>query len=517
MIDELISESVITMDKTYDYIFIGSGIAAATTASYLLKNAPETSILILEAGNNFLMKDRRKWWDYITTGKRPYLCAQDQTEDQKTENSTWGFIESRLMLRGGSTVHWGGWSLRLKPEDFQVQKNTGRGCNWPFGYEELKPYYKEAESYLSVSGESIDNEHYPQPAFPYVASDGPMIRAFEQLGMEYQPMPIARYRKCMTTGTCKYCPFGSRYAASYTLDELEKYPNVKIITGATVSELQVSSKNKIDGVVLKESKDQLIKGNNYIIAAGAYESPKLLIRSINKNFWPKGIGNDYDLVGRHLVSHRLLEVSGYLPKNSQHWQQALDFPTLMSRHYDTIKEQEHGKLFLFKSRSNPKTDISGMMRNGKSHSDIIASVNGKMKMKLQGFMEDFGRFDNRIEIGEKFNQFGLPQNKVTFVHQQDFEKRAYKNMQLMARVLQKMGCSDIKTEILDSRGDHASGTCRMHKEPIMGVVDANLKVHGVNNLYVCSNATFPSTGAVNPTLTLTALAIRLANYLSSVK
>jgi choline dehydrogenase-like flavoprotein len=511
------------MDKIYDYVFIGSGVATATTALYLLKKKPDASILILEAGDDFITKDRRSWWDYVTTDTAPYKFAEDDKEadeiisDPSNPGSKWGIAGSRLTVRGGTTVHWGGWSLRLKPEDFQVQKNTGRGCNWPFSYDELAPFYSEAESYLSVGGDSTDEVHYPQPPFDYVEADGPMIMAFEQLDISYQRMPIARYRKCMTTGTCKYCPFGSRYEAGSVLDQLQGKENVDIILNAAVSKLELSERGAVSSALLVGDKPKAFKGHHFIIAAGATESPKLLLQSKNDSWWPNGIGNDYDLVGRYLVGHRLFEVSGMLPDNPLRWQQALDFPTLMSRHYDSPQEQENGKLFMFKSRSNPKTNIAELMQTGKSHEQISHVVEGPMKMKLQGFMEDFGRFDNRVELGSKINAFNLPTTKVTFKHQQDFDERAYQRMKLMAKVLQKMGCSDISSKIRDARGDHASGTCRMHKEPSMGVVDANLKVHGMKNLYVCSNATFPSIGAVNPTLTLTALAVRLAKHLSDIR
>ena len=141
------------MKNKYDYIIVGAGVAAATVARGLLLHKHDTSILILEAGPEVKAKDRRFWWDYITKGERPYTY----TYDQKFEAGSTGNIEYqtdgvRVKAYGGSTMHWGAWSLRFKPEDFNLYTNTGLGADWPINYEDLESYYNDAESYLSVLG-----------------------------------------------------------------------------------------------------------------------------------------------------------------------------------------------------------------------------------------------------------------------------------------------------------------------------------------------------------------------------
>lgn len=122
----------------YDYVFVGSGVAGATVAQGLLEHDPSTAILMLEAGPEVPAKDRRAWWDYVVFDRKPYAYAYDQPgETESTGNTRWDFAENRVMAYGGSTVHWGGWCHRLKPEDFYLEENTGEGANWPFDYNTL--------------------------------------------------------------------------------------------------------------------------------------------------------------------------------------------------------------------------------------------------------------------------------------------------------------------------------------------------------------------------------------------
>jgi choline dehydrogenase-like flavoprotein len=160
-----------------------------------------------------------------------------------------------------------------------------------------------------------------------------MIQAFEKLGIAYASMPIARFRKCLTTGTCKYCPLGARFVASYLLDDLVesgRHPNLALRARSAVSELIFDRKDRVIGVRVLDTatgQTQSIFAERFVICAGSYESAKLLLRSRN-GFWPNGAGNDTGLVGRHIISHPFLYVQGRSKANPQRLQQELDFPTL---------------------------------------------------------------------------------------------------------------------------------------------------------------------------------------------
>ena len=481
---------------------------------------------MLEAGPVVPAKDRRAWWDYVVQDRKPYSYAYDQPgETQTIGNTFWDFAENRVLAYGGSTLHWGGWSLRLKPEDFHLFENTGEGCDWPFGYETLEPYYDQAEEYLSVCGDDQETwnqnrkKPYPLPPFEWTIIDGEMIQAFRKLGIEPGRMPIARYRKCMATGTCKYCPFGARFTAQYVLDDLrgdERYVNLEIRWRSPATQILMDSKKLARGVEFLDATTGEVEkavANIVVICSGAYESPKLLMLS-KSIYWPNGIGNDYDLVGRYIISHSMLAVRGLTPHNEECWYQEYDFPTLMSRTYDTPEFQKEGKIFIFKNRAIPNIDFADLMIQGFRREKIDAILKGPRQMELQAFLEEKGKRENRLTIGNGQNRFGLPNTIIDFNRTREETANARNRLTLMEKVIKTMGYELVHSNVDNPGGHHTTGTSRMGTTPNIGVVDLNLRVHGTDNLYVCSNAAFPSGSAVNPTLTLTALSMRLADHLA---
>ncbi|AUP79774.1 GMC oxidoreductase [Flavivirga eckloniae] len=527
------------MKNQYDYVIVGAGVAAATIAKGLLEHKHDTSILILEAGPEIIAKDRRFWWDYITRGERPYTF----TYDQKFEADSTGNIEYqtdgvRVKAYGGSTMHWGAWCLRFRPEDFNLHTNTGEGADWPINYEDLESYYNDAEAFLSVCGDDNANwiprsKPYPVPPFEWTAADGAMIEAWEQLDVVYQDgdidpgtktkiksgkMPIARYRKCMTTGTCKYCPIGGRFNAQYVLDDLKndtRFINFEVRVNAPVHKVNASSKSKIESVTYTDNlngKKHTVYGDTIILASGAYNVPKLLRASKNE-FWQDGIGNDYDLVGRFVVSHSMLNVVGKAKSNPNGWFQEYDFPTLMSHSYNTKEHQKKGKIFMFKNRTTPNVDIAQLMIEGKTREEIDEIVYGEMTINLQAFLEEKGKFSNRLEAKPGVDRFGLPLTTVHFSRTDEEMKNANDRLRLLEQVIEKMGLEVTSSRIDKPGGHHTTGTARMGTSPENSVTDKFMKVHDTDNLYVCSNAAFPTGSAVNPTLTLTAMAFRLVEHL----
>ncbi|HEY0312910.1 MAG TPA: GMC family oxidoreductase [Allosphingosinicella sp.] len=514
------------MPKHYRYVLIGSGVAAVTLAKQLLQEDRATSILMLEAGPRVPRGDRRGWWDYVLTGRKPYDFCYDIPGENKTtgDGTKWGYEGARIMAYGGSTGHWGAWSLRYKPEDFELFTNTGEGADWPIDYNDLDPYYQQAEDYLSVCGDTKEswnanraNQPFPRPVFGWTEADGLMVESFKKNGIEPGNMPIARYRKCMATGTCKYCPIGSRYTAHDVLDELVEDPrhvNFVMRCLSPVTKLVADRKSHIAAAEYLDTKSGetiSVTADIFVVAGGTYESPKLLMRS-KSAFWPQGIGNDNDLVGRHIVSHSFLRVSGTLPANRRRWLQEFDFPTLMSRTYDAPEYQQDGKIFLFKNRALPNVDIARLMKKGQTREQIRAILSGPMTFELQAFYEEKGQYQNRLIERPGTNRFGLPLMSINYSRETKFGERTQRQLARMKPVIDDMGCGEVKTFVDDPGGHHASGTCRMGETPEHGVTDKDMKVFGTDNLYVCSNAAFPTCAAVNPTLTLAALTLRLAEH-----
>jgi len=536
-----------------DVLIIGSGVAAAAIASRLLQADPQRSILILEAGTRVKMQDQALWDDFMVSGglyaKLPYAKYNDldyPQHDVPGENLNIGstvvpLAGARVMTYGGSTIHWGGWSFRLKAEDFKLRSNTGNGADWPIDYGDLEPFYNQAECYIGVSGDS-DNQDpprsapYPFPAFPYTLEDQPVATAMNALGMSSAHVPIARHgitdttsrhAPCKTTGTCKYCPFGARYAAPNFLNDMTawgNFPNLRIMDNCVVEEINMASRQRAEGVTCRNKLSGeflTIAASTVIVAGGAIESPKLLLRSCSEH-WPEGIGNDHDLVGRYFVTHPYFVFTGKLDGNPERLQPEMDFPTLCSRYFDSPQEQAKGKFVLINPPSSFTTlvdkkplSVAQMMQNGMPPEAIDAAVKGPAQVQIHGMVEIPSERENRVLNLDIRNHIGLRETIVDYSQSDDFNTRMQEISGHVGKIFEAMGATPPGPPSVSWRADHAACTCRMAEDEEHGVVDKDLKVFGVDNLYVCSNAAFPNTGAINPTLTLTALALRLGERLAT--
>jgi choline dehydrogenase-like flavoprotein len=531
-------------------------VAAAAIASKILNHQPAASILMLEAGGRVKLRDFALFQNYLLTNKLPadsrsiYDSFADlpyADRDKPGENVSLGTTliplnGARLMVLGGSTVHWGGWSFRLKPEDFKLSTNTGKGVDWAIDYQTLEPYYCEAEHYIGVSGDSGDTvtprtRDYPFREFPFTLEDSLHIESFKKLGFGYSHLPIARHgfsntisshAPCQTTGTCKYCPFGARFAAANHLDDLRMYggyPNFTIQHNTVVEEISMDSKSRARAVRIfnkENSTRETVEAETIIIASGAIESPKLLLRSVSE-FWKNGIGNDNDLVGRNFITHPYFSYKAVLPENDLNLRPEMGFPTLVSRHFDSEAEQGAGKFILVNPPSSPfvessdnvmKPDVSLFMKAGKTREEIAGLLAGRVNVQIQGLIEVFSEHKNRVVNSDKRNRFGMLETVVNFTEDEEFKERINQVKATADKIFEQMGAADtVEERPLSWRADHAACTARMSKSDQTGVVDRNLKIHGIENLYVCSNASFASSGAVNPTLTLAALSLRLGDHL----
>ncbi len=532
-----------------DTLIIGSGVAATAVSHRLLEKDPKAEILILEAGTKVTLKDYGIWENYVVTGRLPYDPFKDQLypdRDHPGENMSAGGMEiplrdSRVFTFGGSTIHWGGWSFRLKPEDFKLHSRTktlsepGKSIDWQIEYRDIEKHYCEAEHYLGVSGDSHDNllertRAYPYPAFPYTLEDKPIADALDILEFSYGNLPIARHgitdttsrhAPCQTTGTCKYCPFGARYAATNYLEDMLKwsdFPNFRVITNAIVQEIVMNTKAVATGVEYLDKSSgniEFVSANTIIVAAGAIESAKLLQRSKSRN-WIDGIGNDTGNVGRNLITHPYFMITGKTKSNPLKLQPEMNFPTLCSRHFDSEVEQNKGKYILVNPAESTKVAIAKQMVAGMTRDDIDSNLLKDQKIQIDGMVEIFSNSENYVENSNKLNKLGLYETNVRYTADDGFDKRMDDIVGSVTKIFEKMKASYVGRSI-SWRADHASCTCRMSADEQHGVVDKNLKIHGTENLFVCSNAVFASSGAVNPTLTLTALALRLGDHLSDLR
>ncbi|MDG2374771.1 MAG: hypothetical protein P8M18_00330, partial [Woeseiaceae bacterium] len=234
-------------------VIVGSGVAGTILARQLLASG-DVEVNMFEAGPDFTPGDRRIWLDHMLGSRNTYGAF---VEDKRDENELFGLRGSRLFMKGGTTNHWGGLTPRFKPEDFELNSRTGFGVDWPIGYDDMAPWYATAEVLLGITGDSDNDDpprygaKYPFDHTDYTMGDKIVIDALESLDVSYGHMSIARNgSRCITTGTCDYCPVNARYTAIHDLELLlDQYGDrIALKTKSPVTRVLMDGKKRCRGI-----------------------------------------------------------------------------------------------------------------------------------------------------------------------------------------------------------------------------------------------------------------------------
>jgi choline dehydrogenase-like flavoprotein len=411
---------------------------------------------------------------------------------------------ARLRYFGGSTNHWGGACRPLDPIDFE-ERDWVPNSGWPFGYEELRPYYARANETCRL---------------------GPFAYSFEAL--EGRKFPS--YLPGLEFLAAKGFRFSSTVFATEYLKDLERADNVKALLYANAVDIdtddQQSSITKIRIACLSRTAFD-IAARVFILATGGIENARLLLVSSNR--YGRGLGNQHDLVGRYFMDHACFN-SGVL---------ALRHNPALENLYSTVKPRYHeGVPFEYAmSLCDAIQRSHGLFNHGVWLIPWDSANTGEDGRNVfgfapyfeeQGFVEFF-RLTNyheitpnpesRVSLSTKRDALGVNQIKLRWLVDAAEKENSRKIQRTIAKEMGRAGIGRFRSELDDKGGDvwpgscsHHMGTTRMHRDPKKGVVDADCRVHGLSNLFVAGSSVFPTSGFANPTLTLVALAHRLSDH-----
>ena len=294
------------------------------------------------------------------------------------------------------------------------------------------------------------------------------------------------------------------------LPDFQKSGYGSLVSEVTVTRLVVDEAGYIAGAEIRDlhQNTKILRARVYIVACGGLESPRLLLLSRSRSF-PNGIGNNHDLVGRFFMEHRGTSFKGRV---------RIGWPTFSLLQ---LKGQSHQ--FYEESKS---LGLGGMTLGF----DLEGAIDGR---EISG--GEIGKVLNRVrtrnlEIGVGTEMKPNPENRVTldtkakdyfgnpginlFVSETDEDVRTVaRGKKIVRKICAELGMEEIEELPRNTWAHHHMGTCRMGANPRTSVVDPNLRVHGTKNLFVAGSSVFVTSGTANPTLTLTALALRLSDYL----
>ena len=511
----------------YDVIVIGSGPGGGSLAHRLAPTGKR--ILMIERGD-YLPRSRANW-----DAKTVFVDGAYQAPDTWYGKGGDSFHPGLHYYVGGNSKVYGSALFRLRERDFgELRHIDGISPAWPLGYEVFEPYYCQAEELFHVHGRRGEDPNEPWSSKPYAyppVSHEPRIQALndslESQGLHPFHLPLGilldeKDGKPTPTSPCIRCDAfdGFPCAINAKADSqvicvdptLAAHPNFTLLTNAYVERLDTDASGRsITGVhVQRHGQHEVYSADIVVVACGALSSALLLLRSAS-DAHPTGLANGSNQVGRNYMRHNMSVLMAILKEpNHTVFQKTL----ALSDFYFGDSNWEYPMGLIQMCATSHGEQIRGEELPGflsflpEMPFDKMAEYS--MDFWLQS--EDLPRPDNRIFYDG---------DKVVLSITEGQEEAAHRLKHKLESLMEPIGA---RPKLLERRlylgknipingTAHQAGTCRFGIDPAMSVLDLNCRSHEVDNLYVADASFFPSIGAVNPTLTIIANALRVADHL----
>jgi choline dehydrogenase-like flavoprotein len=510
-----------TENDEVDYVVVGVGAAGGVLLQRLARAG--FYVLGLEAGP--FWDSERDWvsdefgshklyWNAlrITGGNNPLTLGSN--------NSGRGV--------GGSTVHWAAFTPRLHPSDFRVYSQDGVAVNWPISYEELKPHYELMELELPVSGPAYfpwgDPHGYAFAPHPMGGIGNVLIRGCSKLGIRVSaggPVGILQGSRndrphCIYRGFCiQGCKVGAKASTLITHVPDAIAHGAEIRPHSMVARINLGKSRRVTGVTYfdREGREHFQKAKAVLLCGYSIETPRLLLNSACNGF-ENGLANSSGTVGRYLMAQAGNVVLGYFDELIRMYK-APPAHALTEEFYETDSRRDFARGFAIQTVGPLPIAFAKQMMSaqgawGWGLRRIMMDYNHWAALGLLG--EILSHADNRVELAEDTDEFGLAVAKVTFsLHNNDKKLIEFgKN-----KVMEVMRAAGAKEVVQEARYAHLVGAARMGNDPATSVVDRYGRSHDLANLFICDGSIMPTQGSANPGLTIQALAARTADYLIS--
>jgi choline dehydrogenase-like flavoprotein len=508
----------------FDLCIIGAGPAGISIA-LAFENSP-VRVCLVESGGFKLEKDTQSLCQGEVVGL-PYWRPLEET---------------RYRYFGGSTSSWGAWLAPLNEIDF-VHRDWIPHSGWPISFAELESYYSRAQELSGVPSFNYDPDQvgYKPGALQSITHEGLMHRLWN---------------------------FGAatRFGMMYR-SRLGRAGNIRVVLHANVTDLKTDDTDTIvtgARVSTLEGKRSTVRAKVFVVATGGLEVPRLLLLSRMSD--GIALGNRHDLVGRFFMEHPHIDIGTLVLSGDRRWVRNYQLRRIgrrVIRPHFCLSEGQQRKLRLVNCSCSldipdgDKTSYAALRRLRKNiltpHEnsslvrdlalaianplDVAFGVYSKLsarryiprkripgELTLRVRTEQIPYSESRVTLSEQRDALGLRRMRLDWRLDGE-EKRTMRVMaDFLASEFRRLRLGEVRRRAwLDSDedgwpddlrgGPHHMGTARMSDDPTQGVVDRNCRVHGTTNLFIGGSAVFPTVGYANPTLTIVALAVRLADHL----
>ena len=502
-----------------DLCVIGAGAAGISIARALSNTS--LNLCLVESG-----------------GLTPHAATQALYQGPVVNPASFPLDEVRKRQFGGSTALWGAQCRPLDEIDFETRDWVPHS-GWPFGLDALAPYFPEAQDLCGLGPYDYD------------------VHTWRSFGVDPILFDPAKLENRLWQIGSSPVRFGDRYRA-----DLKHANNVRVLLHANAVELGVNAASThIETLRLKtlDGREAQIRARAFVLACGGIENPRLLLAS-NK-VASRGIGNQNDLVGRFFMDHPhaplavakprggldmfsvyhkgvphreiQLRLKVGLPPAVQRRERLLNTCLILSvgvagdRGPGFLAAKRLVRAMVFRARpESPWEDLKTVIGDlGGLAGGVARRLSDPKVLWLTLTGEQAPNPDSRVVLDRERDALGVPRALLDW-RLTDLEKRTARYLcASVGKELDRLGIAEMEMQdwlaaddndwpVLEGQYHHI-GTTRMHENPKMGVVDGDGKVHGLDNLYVAGSSTFPTGGYANPTVTIVALALRLADHLRS--
>ncbi|HYS81693.1 MAG TPA: GMC family oxidoreductase [Anaeromyxobacteraceae bacterium] len=514
--------------QSFDVIIIGTGAGGGTLAQHL---APSGKRILLVERGDYVPREKGNW-----DSRSVNLEGKYQTKEVWKDSEGKDLHPHTNYWVGGNTKFYGAALFRLRKEDFgELRHHGGVSPAWPIAYEELEPYYTKAELLYHVHGERGEDPTDPPASAPFphpAVSHEPRLQQlsedFAGLGLKpfHTPLGIMLDEKrphasrCIRCNTCDGFPClvqAKSDSQVLGVDPALRHENVTLLTNAYVERLETSSSGReVTKVIVKRGDERLeLSAAIVVVSAGAINSAALLLRSANDNH-PQGLANRSGVVGRHYMGHvnSVLMAISRCP-NPTVFQKSLsvndfyfgseDFPYPMG-HISFVGKLDGEALKGGAPPLVPGFTLELMARHSLDFwltSEDLPDPENRVTLDRDGNIVLAYKPNNEEghkRLAAKLREL-MKQQRACPIHGKECHQGLFARSLHVGQRIPLAGVA------------HQNGTIRFGRDPRTSALDVNCKAHDVDNLYVVDASFFPSSGAVNPGLTIMANALRVGDHL----
>jgi choline dehydrogenase-like flavoprotein len=521
-------------EEIVDVLIIGAGASGAAIAWSLAET--RMNIVCLEQGGWMNPADypgmagdweARQLGDF---GLSPN--TRGRRDDYPVNDSGSPIAASMFNAVGGSTILYAAHFPRFHPSDFRVRTLDGVADDWPLDYQRLAPYYDVNARMMGVSGLAGDPAYPPKEVpLPPVALGKlgeTLARGFNKLGWHWWPSDSAITTEeydgraaCINAGTCLVgCAQGAKGSTDITYWPAALRQGVRLETHCRVREITVGANGMADGVIYydAEGTERRRRAHVVVVACNGIGTPRLLLNSRSKQF-PDGLANRSGLVGKNLMFHPYAMVTGVFDEPLEGYKGPTGCCIMSQEFYETDASRDFVRGYSFeilRGFGPVSTALWGMSMGrvwpGADHHRTYAELFDRTAGMVV-ICEDLPETCNTVTLDPSLTDAdGIPAPKITYRLSDNSSAMLAHSVARASEVLRASGAHDtIAVAPLPFAGWHLMGTARMGTDPDSSVVNEWGRCHDVRNLFIVDGSIFVTAAAVNPTNTIQALALYIAD------